>query len=168
MQVARQKKKKEQETDPLVENDPFTQSAQEEADALERDRQARLTIADYQKSQIRSKQDQEAQQKKARFFMYKLKRQAHFDFYVDVNKKIAQEIKAAKENDAKKAKEFKQNWRKALQGVMEGKQAVTVQEKEESAHLDKANERFLNRKSYIASKHREVIGNRYKWVSILI
>lgn len=124
---------------------------EEEAMDIEADRINRLQIAAYQKSQREHKKNLESSLKKA-----------EFDYYVNLNRENSQDISKDKDNDAKNSLHFKQSYGKALENIIRSKKAIMDKAKEEARILDLENERFQERKSFIASKHKELVESRAK------
>jgi hypothetical protein len=133
----------------IVSENPFLKSEEEQAMAEEADRTKIFEIAAYQKSQREQKRNLEKSQKKA-----------EFDYYSKLNIDNSKEIGKSKESDAKMALEFKESYGKALQNFIESKKIMMGKAKEEARMLDLENEKFNQRKSYIAAKHKELVDSR--------
>jgi NADH dehydrogenase/NADH:ubiquinone oxidoreductase subunit G len=133
----------------IVSANPFLKSEEEEAMAQQANRTKIFEIAAYQKSQREQKRNLEENQKKA-----------EFDYYVKLNIDNSKELGRGKDIAAKKTFEFKESYGKELQNIIESKKIMMDKAKEEARMLDLENERFHQRKSYIAAKHKELTDSR--------
>jgi hypothetical protein len=135
----------------IVTANPFLKSIEEEAADDEANRIKILEIAAYQKSQREQKTNSETSQKKA-----------ELDYYVNLNTVNSKDLSKRKDNDAKKALQFKESYGKELQNIIKYKKSLMDKAKEEAKSLDFENERYNQRKSYIAAKHKELVDSRSK------
>ena len=78
------------------------------------------------------------------------------EYYVNLNRDNAKEIKQIKENDSVNTKNFKESYGKALERHIKGKKERLSKEIEEGKILDLENEKFEKRRAYISSKHKEL------------